>query len=207
MLREYELDAANAHAPFAISAASQVVGVMLQPILPVRFSVLVGEVCYNLRAALEYLVYELARHDSGAVQRGTQFPIEDDPARFACRKDPADRRFVLPGIDAANVAMIERLQPYNGAQWTGALRDRSNQDRHRELNATQAWTQGGPVQSNVPFNNGRPEIRRGRDGRETYVQFPITVSVLFDDGVPVVQMLEGLQREVAQALGSFGSAF
>src|SRR5580704_81891 len=46
------------------------------------FGILLGEIVYNLRAALDYLVFELARHDSGAVQAGTQFPICDFKGRF-----------------------------------------------------------------------------------------------------------------------------
>jgi hypothetical protein len=38
-----------------------------------RIPILIGEICYNLRSALDYLVYELAKHDSGA-QSDTQFP-------------------------------------------------------------------------------------------------------------------------------------
>ena len=45
--------------------------------LPPTFGIRVGEAIYNLRAALDYLVYELAILDSGNVQQGTQFPIED----------------------------------------------------------------------------------------------------------------------------------
>src|SRR5207244_3188884 len=44
---------------------------------PLLFSILIGEVCYNLRAALDYLIYELAILDSGSPQEGTQFPIDD----------------------------------------------------------------------------------------------------------------------------------
>ena len=47
---------------------------MLQTV-PLRFGILVGEVCYNLRAALDYLVYEWAYLDAGGPQKGTQFPI------------------------------------------------------------------------------------------------------------------------------------
>jgi hypothetical protein len=38
---------------------------------------LVGEICYNLRSALDYLVFELAKHDSGTRQENTQFPIAE----------------------------------------------------------------------------------------------------------------------------------
>jgi len=42
---------------------------------PQIFSILAGEVIYNLRAALDYLVYELAKVDSDYVVYRTQFPI------------------------------------------------------------------------------------------------------------------------------------
>ena len=43
--------------------------------VPIR----VGEVCYNFRSALDYLIFELAKLDSGVEQGGTQFPIMDSP--------------------------------------------------------------------------------------------------------------------------------
>jgi hypothetical protein len=46
-------------------------------------SILLGEICYNLRSALDYLVFELAYFDSGIIQQGTQFPIDDAPKKFA----------------------------------------------------------------------------------------------------------------------------
>src|SRR5437016_970997 len=40
-----------------------------------RIAIIVGEICYNLRAALDYLIYELDLLDCGQVQDGTQFLI------------------------------------------------------------------------------------------------------------------------------------
>src|SRR5262245_10356953 len=53
--------------------------------LPMIAYILIGEAVYNLRAALDYLVFTLARIDSGRFQDGTQFPIEDRPQTFAKR--------------------------------------------------------------------------------------------------------------------------
>lgn len=47
-----------------------------------RIQVLVGETIYNLRAALDYFVYQLAILNSGRVQHYTQFPIERTPSKF-----------------------------------------------------------------------------------------------------------------------------
>src|SRR5262249_34225904 len=96
--------------------------------LDLMFSILVGEVCYNLRAALDYLVFDLARRDSGAEQEQTQFLIEDNTDKFQ-KKVP--RR--LKGLTPAHVAAIEVLQPYNGCEWTRQLRELSNPDKHRTL--------------------------------------------------------------------------
>ena len=92
------------------------------------FGILLGEIAYNLRAALDYLVYELARHDSGAIQQGTQFPICDFKSRFDGMRD----RFLV-GVNAAHRTAIEGLQPYSGCYWTAILRDISNPDKHCKL--------------------------------------------------------------------------
>src|SRR5439155_13835682 len=55
---------------------------------PLKYGVLVGETVYNLRAALDYLVYELAINDSGRPQEGTQFPIESSKEGFGVRGNP-----------------------------------------------------------------------------------------------------------------------
>jgi hypothetical protein len=44
-----------------------------------RIGVLIGEISYNLRSAMDYLVFALAQHDSGSPQEFTQFPIVDKP--------------------------------------------------------------------------------------------------------------------------------
>ena len=44
---------------------------------PIIISILVGEITYNLLAALDYLVYELAQLDAKQIIEKTQFPIED----------------------------------------------------------------------------------------------------------------------------------
>jgi hypothetical protein len=43
---------------------------------PAIAPIIIGEICYNLRCALDYLVFELARLDSGRSPQLIQFPIE-----------------------------------------------------------------------------------------------------------------------------------
>jgi hypothetical protein len=99
--------------------------------IPSIISILVGEAIYNLRAALDYLAFELARVDSGNVQESTQFLICDSQKDFT--KEHPKR---LKGVNAAHVAFIEGLQPYNGVKWAGRLRQLSNPDKHRHLTQT-----------------------------------------------------------------------
>jgi len=80
---------------------------------PLELAVRVGEMIYNLRAALDYVVFEIAHHDSGVKQNGTQFPVEDRPEGFAGR-----RKSFLKGVSDEHVALIESYQPYEGCRWT-----------------------------------------------------------------------------------------
>src|SRR5215217_4622316 len=52
-----------------------------------RLSVRIGEHIYNLRAALDYLIYELSGH-----KRQTQFPVEKDRNSFNSRKTATTRQ-------------------------------------------------------------------------------------------------------------------
>jgi hypothetical protein len=60
-------------------------GIQVNMSIPIGFGICMGEICYNLRTALEYLIFELAKLDSGVSQNGTQFPIEDTRKGFEWR--------------------------------------------------------------------------------------------------------------------------
>jgi hypothetical protein len=104
---------------------------------PVPLNLAISDAVHNLRASLDYLVFELAFKDSGIAQDGTQFPITD----VKCGKGPggnpigfdavADR--YLKGISPPHRDMIESLQPYKGWDALETLREISNPDKHREL--------------------------------------------------------------------------
>src|SRR5258708_33098135 len=86
------------------------------------FSILVGEIVYNLRSALDYLTFELACLDTGLDIEGSQFPIESKRKRFKSRINGG----WLDGLNSAHVAAIEALQPYRGCQCAAILRAMSN---------------------------------------------------------------------------------
>jgi hypothetical protein len=81
-------------------------------------SIIVGEAVYNLRAALDYLVYELAALDSKSIQENTQFPICHTERKF----DDARKRH-LARVSSQHVLAIEEYQPYRNCQWARTLRD------------------------------------------------------------------------------------
>jgi len=174
---------------------------------PLIVGVLIGEIAYNLRSALDYLVFELAKLDSGAEQKGTQFPIEDKPESF---RGNAPR--MLVGLNPTHIAQIERYQPYNnGCNWIARLRDLSNPDKHRHLIPGKGVA-GITVHSSLERN----DLDRIQ-GFERYAPHPTlgnvkvkvhnAISITLDDGTPVVYMLEEIQSQVAKTLREFDPDF
>lgn len=105
------------------------------PTIPEMLPLAVSDATHNMRAALDYLIYELALKDSGKVQHGTQFLIEDvkvDPANKNRGFDARSKK-CLVGLSQPHIDAIEALQPYNGVDWTKSLRDISNPDKHKRL--------------------------------------------------------------------------
>lgn len=96
--------------------------------MPDRAKILTGQVVHGLRSALDYLIGDLSGLDSGIAKRRTQFPVESAAKLFAAN---ASRN--LAGLNAAHVAEIEELQPYNGCDWTQDLAALSNRDKHNSL--------------------------------------------------------------------------
>jgi hypothetical protein len=159
-------------------------------------SILVGETVYNLRSALDYLVFELAFLDSGSIQNGTQFPIESSPQGWKRRLSP--NRFGNPGkvqfLSVAHQAAIERLQPYNGVTWTKTLADISNPDKHRRLVGINPSLQNDAIMLNPKTG-------------EMNVNPNLATLIAFDKGGLVVETLEILQSQVSHVLDSFKPEF
>lgn len=165
------------YATGTFTASSQVV--------PSIISILIGETVYNLRAALDYLIYELAILDSGDLQEGTQFPIEDRPQGWR-----RNRGTYLKGLSPKHQAAIEALQPYSGCDWTGTLRNLSNPDKHRSL----ITAEYGVILSTNISDKARTITRD-------------TLQLLFDDARPVVETLRVLHSQVTQVLDTFHPGF
>jgi hypothetical protein len=177
---------------------------------PLIFPVIIGEVCYNLRSALDYLVYELAINDSGNLRPGTRFPIERSPEDFSRRANPKDTGCYLRGVNCPHIVAIERLQPYNGVDWTKTLQSLSNRDKHRHLTVTTSFSMGF-IQffSHPPVVESQRPVRRAHfRGVAVYVQYPFTLSVLFPGaGGEVIKTLRIPQSGVAETLDLFKPEF
>ena len=121
----------NAFLPYFDTTPPHQFGLMVPQVATAsrRIPVLVGEICYNLRSSLDYLVFELALANSRVRQNGTQFPIDDTEKRFVKHV----KEGWLRGVSTDHVEAIKQLQPYNGCAWTKSLREISNPDKHREL--------------------------------------------------------------------------
>jgi hypothetical protein len=172
--------------------------------IPEDAPILVGETVYNLRAALDYLVYELSGRRSG-----TQFPIED------CKlsKDgkygfDTRRKTYLNGLTDAQVEAIESLQPYVGCTWAQTLRDISNPDKHRHLTAINARSKQIIVVNRdvVISHENRPE-KTGVPHPERYLDLEYLIDIAFPDRTPVVEVLQFLKGSVAGAIKIFESEF
>ena len=164
---------------------------MNQP-TPPRAARLIGEVVQNLRAALDYLVYELARFDSKGIVDKTQFVIVDSEKAFL------DNKWHLRGLSVDHVAAMERLQPYKGCLWAKFIRDISNPDKHRHLTALKHPT-------DVSVDGGN--TKRILAGKKVDVKDYAAVQITFSNGPPVIESLEKLISDVAHTLDAFEPEF
>lgn len=174
--------------------------------LPPVLSLIVSDCIHNLRAALDYVVYELARKDSGLSDPdGTLFPIAATEDKFIeVRKARLNGKGPLRYLSAAHVDAIEAYQPYKGVQWTETLRDISNPDKHRKLSQPRSGRRvhlGGPGRTRETFKGVGP----GRSDME--LERRVAVRIFFRDRRPVIETLDVMQREVASLIDFFDGEF
>jgi hypothetical protein len=150
---------------------------------PNSWAITVGEVGYNLRSALDHLVYELALWNNSSPEADrTQFPIflkfEDYWNKRG--KRPSWRDAMLKGVAEQHRAMIDKLQPYQhgrSASRTAVaqLAWFSDKDKHRIHHPSVLTIFGvryrvvgpGLTQSEVylPYD-GDPIVKRTKDKTE-----------------------------------------
>ena len=119
---------------------------------PPQIGVLVGEIVYQLRSALDHLAFSLVQLNPNNValpnswERRCAFPLllkipmhGEPPVPYALPVPYRVFEQTLPGINYVACAFIESVQPYHGLGTANALRlltELSNVDKHRHLNIT-----------------------------------------------------------------------
>ncbi len=162
---------------------------------PLKVSRLIGEVIQHLRISLDYLAYQLTCFDAKSIVERTQFPIADTEKIF----NQLLRRYNLRGnLSAEHIAAIERLQPYNGCDWTKRLAEFSNPDKHKDLTV---------VASPVIFSPSPSSTEAIRADKKVDMEGDITILITFGDGTPVIEGLEQLVSQVAKTLDVFNPEF
>jgi hypothetical protein len=200
-----------------LGPGDKITGVLKSRLLndfPLDAAVVVGEVIYNLRAALDYLIYELAWEDSGTEKHGTQFLIESVEVDRKDKKRGFNPRSetCFAGLRADHINALELLQPYKGCTWTKTLRDISNPDKHRRLTAIGGTSEAlSTVECGISENlNDRPrKILRGRGASyaDTHTHLQYTLQVTLPNGADIVKTLEILKREVRATIDAFKPEF
>jgi hypothetical protein len=106
---------------------------------PPEWSLIAGDFVQNLRASLDYTVWQLVLDSGGEPNRQNAFPLVDHQPP-ANPKNENRRRWEakVAGVDPKAVRFIESCQPFNGPEGPdrhllAALRDLSDQDKHRSL--------------------------------------------------------------------------
>ena len=79
------------------------------PKVPITWSVIVGETLYNMRSALDHLVWQLVLTNLQIPGRHNEFPIARDLDQWE-----RDKARMLKGVSQRHQAMIGYLQPFTG---------------------------------------------------------------------------------------------
>ena len=94
-----------------------------------RPAVLVAQIAENLRAALDYTVYQLSKlNDPSLSERAPAFIIAASRQDFENSAKAGLRYLTTEQVD-----LIEQLQPYNGNLTLSLVRDVTNSAKHRHL--------------------------------------------------------------------------
>lgn len=143
--------------------------------IPLDFSILLGEIVYNLRSALDQCIFQLALDRTGVEKDTTMFPVFSSPGEYR-RKGAWRIKFIGDGPRT----LIESLQPYPNRSLPihyslFDLNNLANADKHR---AVHLW--------GLSFVFGEMEVATGArvdptgfgevlyDGAEIFRVFPET---------------------------------
>ena len=77
------------------------------PIVPIEYSIRLGEIVYNLRSSLDQLIWQLVHANYKKPSHRNEFPMFDDESRF----NKAEKT-KLAGVSLRALARIKELQPF-----------------------------------------------------------------------------------------------
>jgi hypothetical protein len=203
-----------------------------EPLAPLRFAVLVGEIVHHLRSALDHLVCALVVGNGGAPSSNNQFPM----ARTADEFEQLCNSGLIKGVARTAKKRIRGQQPYHQREPLNStlrvLHECSIIDKHRLLlviNTTAAIGQSltlNPQEDGVAIIGlGDPTPKRvGKDGVEifsvlfeqpafkTTAYIDIAPDIVFDklgtiEMVPVVPILTKMLRKVSAVVDEFEAEF
>lgn len=121
--------------------------------VPLRVSILIGDVVHNARSALDHLANALILAHDALPTTKTGFPIFDLEGKFNAKEKafPEGKGFsMLPGVPDMALAIACDVQPYHMGQdaerhplWV--LYKLSNSDKHRQLSLVAGAAQGAYI--------------------------------------------------------------
>lgn len=112
--------------------------VVYGPPVPLRISVLAGEIIHHLRSVLDHMIRQLVLANGEKPERQA-FPVCDSPKAFLKQKNGES----LQGVSAAARSLIDSFQPYHvpsGFEWSllWVLHRMDIEDKHRLLTVVTA---------------------------------------------------------------------
>lgn len=156
----YEINTFLQSKPYTISGehrndGKEYVFVVRQPpVIPLRFSAIIGDIIHNLRSSLDHLIYGLIVKNSGTPTNKNQFPICTTAEYY---KEATNQKKCLHGVSDSAKSIIKSLQPYNTTPIDRstllAIHNCNNIDKHRLLIVTTAIaTMGKTITINDNFD-------------------------------------------------------
>ena len=101
------------------------------PIVPIGYSVRLGEIVYNLRSALDQLIWQLVHANYKTPGRHNEFPLLNDESRFN-----ETVKSKLKGVSQKSLDKIKEMQPFcKNDEWDAlkTLHSLCNTDKHRSV--------------------------------------------------------------------------
>jgi hypothetical protein len=162
-----------------------------------NLEVVASETLFNIRAALDYVVFEVAWLDAGHEVNNTQFPIVSERAKW---RDESRRR--LRGFTREHVEAVFPFQPFAGCGWSRQLQSLTNADKHRRLLKLLPAGEGMWNLSLMTF-----EQVQGEAGRLRAPVRDVDLTVEFADGTDCFASFQTMIEGAAQVHAAFAALF